>query len=363
MPGGPERAFLLSSLPGRELDVGRLRALAAGGLDWAALEATARATGVVQLLANALESIGPEAPVPAGIADRLRGALEQNAARNALLASDLRAIDAALRAAGIEAVVLKGAALVALDADYAPLRAMSDVDLLVPAGAAADVLAALRRSAVVAVGGPDPRLEQSPHPHVVVTRSGVPVELHVRLGDPPARGAARAGAIRAGSTRSNRLGVRIPSTEDLLGIAAWHALVHHRHDLAHRPRLVADLHLLLALGADAAVAAARHDTPAEHPVADALALLESARVAAAHPSRFGTLAAEQPLSPARRAIAKARGAWRSNTSRLLRAPAALFFPPRRFMAARYGVPERSPLLPLLYLYRPLRGLFRSLTGK
>mgnify|MGYP003501384021 CR=1 FL=1 len=31
-------------------------------------------------------------------------------------------------------------------------------------------------------------------------------------------------------------------------------------------------------------------------------------------------------------------------------------------AARYGVPESSRWLPLLYVVRPFRGLFRALTG-
>lgn len=360
MLGGPERAFLLTSLLFRELDADRLRALVARGLDWRALESAARATGVLPLLANALGAAG--ARPRGGAAERLRGALEQNAARNALLAREVVELDAALRAAGLEGVALKGAALVALDAGYAPLRAMSDVDLLVPAGAAERALDALRRSGLVAVRPPDPRLERGHHPEVVVTRSGVPVELHVRLGDAAQAGEARAAAVREGSTRANRLGVRIPSPEDLLGVAAWHALVHHRHELAHVPRLVADVHALLALGADPAAAAARHDARDGGAVARALSLLAGARAAAARPSRLGTLPAERPLSRARRAAARAAGAWRSGATRLWRSPSGLLFPPRRFMAARYGVPERSPLLPLLYVYRPLRGVFRALTG-
>ena len=42
---------------------------------------------------------------------------------------------------------------------------------------------------------------------------------------------------------------------------------------------------------------------------------------------------------------------------------AVFFPDRASLARRYGVCAEAPLLPLLYVYRPLGGLLRVLTGR
>jgi hypothetical protein len=362
MLGRPERAFLLSSLLFRELDAGHSRALVGGGLDWAALVAAARVTGVVPLLANAVAAVGGGARSREVPAELLHDALGRNAAENALLVREVAGIDAVLRGNGIEAIVLKGAALAASDPAYAPLRHMKDVDLLVPPEAAGGAVSALEAAGLVSRGDPAPLLTGGAHPYVVKTRSGLQIELHVRLGEPAEAGNARARAMRAHCARTNPLGLCLPAPEDLLGLCAWHALVHHAFDVSFVPRLVADVHALLARGADPKVAAARHDSREARPVARALALVEQTRRAAARPSRFGTLECERPYSRRWRALKRAQGERLVPVERLVRAPRALLFPPRDFMAARYGVPARSRLLPLLYLYRPFRGLFRALTG-
>jgi hypothetical protein len=40
-----------------------------------------------------------------------------------------------------------------------------------------------------------------------------------------------------------------------------------------------------------------------------------------------------------------------------------FFPSPDYMAERYGVGRRSPLLPLTYLWRPVRALLRLVLGR
>ena len=45
------------------------------------------------------------------------------------------------------------------------------------------------------------------------------------------------------------------------------------------------------------------------------------------------------------------------------ASARILFPAREFMAARYRVPVSSPILPLLYLWRPVRGIWALVTGR
>jgi hypothetical protein len=41
----------------------------------------------------------------------------------------------------------------------------------------------------------------------------------------------------------------------------------------------------------------------------------------------------------------------------------ILFPARGYMATRYRVPEDSALLPFLYLWRPVRGLWALVTGR
>ena len=120
---------------------------------------------------------------------------------------------------------------------------------------------------------------------------------------------------------------------------------------------------LLSAGADAARAVADWDGGRDGPVARSLALLGAAVDPRRDASRRAAVEAlDRALSRVSQSREDAHRA-RARVARALRTrPLSLLFPPRAFMAARYGVPESSRWLPLLYVVRPFRGLFRALTG-
>jgi len=114
----------------------------APGFDWDALAGLARHEELEPLLYAALRE-QPWAPAP--LLDDLRSATMRNASRNTLLLAELEAVLAALAAASIPALVLKGAALVYRVYGNIALRPMVDLDLLLPRAdlpAALDLLAA-----------------------------------------------------------------------------------------------------------------------------------------------------------------------------------------------------------------------------
>jgi hypothetical protein len=147
--------------------------------------------------------------------------------------------------------------------------------------------------------------------------------------------------------------LRVPAVDDLLGMCCAHVLGSHRADVRFVPRHVADVAVLLRDGADAARAAA---LCAGREVARSLALLEAARAGRA----FEVL----PRGGASPLLARARTAL-SATRRSRRAGALwrTLFPARAYLAARHGVASGSPLVPLLWAWRPIRALVRIVVGR
>jgi putative nucleotidyltransferase-like protein len=76
--------------------------------------------------------------------ERIRGAYRMSWSRNQLLFRSAAATLTALQDAGIQTLVLKGAALVALHYKDVGVRPMSDVDILVPLGKAPDAMSILQ---------------------------------------------------------------------------------------------------------------------------------------------------------------------------------------------------------------------------
>lgn len=102
--------------------------------EWTILTRMAIHEGVAGLLWRASGRDGWRTQAPLAATTALYHALLHNTARNALLLAELEQVLAALEDAGVEALLLKGAAL-ALTLYEAPgLRTMGDLDLLVPAG-------------------------------------------------------------------------------------------------------------------------------------------------------------------------------------------------------------------------------------
>lgn len=370
-----QTSFLLSSLLVRHLDLDRLRSLAAGPLDWGRMAAAAAPVAVAPLLWNAVVAAGVEARVPPGVRERLRERAEAGAAQGALGLASLARLSSALAAAGVEALALKGAALVLLAPDYLPLRHMSDLDLLVrPAQLerAAEVLRGLGAAVASEVRDLDGRLLVGAALHGLGLDSpasfwldGGLVELHQDLagrpGDPPVD--VEGIFARAGQVSWRGAAVRIPDPLDLAGMLCHHVLRHHHADLRYTPRHVADLEVLAALGVDLEAAARRHDGPRAAPVRQSLSLVQATRRAAARPARLLPGRCQRALTPGWQRWA-ARTRITVGKLHLLRAHGArILFPSRRYLEARFGEQTRGVPLPLLWVRRVLRSGWRFLTGR
>jgi hypothetical protein len=181
----------------------------------------------------------------------------------------------------------------------------------------------------------------------------MPLELHHRLSG----GAAQPAGVLARARQVTWQGrtLCIPSAADLAGIACAHVFETH-HALSQMvPRHLADLAALFGTGATgwAEVEALHGGGSGGRWLRASRALLEAD---AATP-----LDAWASTSVARAGVlaGKLAGGWRRSPGAALR----VLFPDRAYMAFRYGVDARSPWLPLLYLWRPVRGAFFVLTGR
>ena len=117
-----------------------------------------------------------------GEAGRFLAAMEAaNAARNARLMRRLGEAAAALDAAGIAAVALKGAVFALEEPAQAPWRFLGDLDLLVPLAQIEAAVAALAQLSYDAQGLPDLGEELHHYPPLHHADGGTLVELHTRL--------------------------------------------------------------------------------------------------------------------------------------------------------------------------------------
>lgn len=100
-------------------------------VDWAALVQEAADAGISSLLYQAVQTL-PEACAPPAARQTLHDRYLQVGLLNAYLLPQFAAVVQALSSAGVEPVVLKGAALAAAVYDNVAMRPMSDLDLLIP---------------------------------------------------------------------------------------------------------------------------------------------------------------------------------------------------------------------------------------
>lgn len=324
-------------------------------VDAAALVELARSVGVVETVGHALLAAGLLGSLTsAAAAAALREGLENSAAKNVLLVAEAAAFQAALSRAGIRSVVLKGTALLAAHLPAPGARHVGDLDLLVDPARLADAAEVLRSAGCTQDGLPPDTLVLGHHLPQLRTPGGLACELHWGL--PGCDDAGRVGAVldraREVDWRSRHL--RVPSVDDLIGIASIHALGHHRGDVRFLPRLVADLVLLLREGGSFEAAGRLH--PGRE-LDRGRALLERVRAGDAD-EPFRSLPAWEGIALRARGLAKrlAHAGRRGAVRRL-------FFPTLDFLATRYGVARSSPWLPLLYLWRPLGALLRVAAGR
>jgi hypothetical protein len=149
--------------------------------DWEIVPARAEAHGMAPLLHAHLRSAGIHPPRP--VTRQLQGLYLQHRRANQIRADVLREILAAFETAGVQALILKGAALSHLVYPEPGLRPMSDIDLLVSRSDPAKAQEAL---AGLGFDAPLPSRGALPHRHLAAAtlrREGllVQVEIHHQL--------------------------------------------------------------------------------------------------------------------------------------------------------------------------------------
>ena len=219
------------------------------GADWTDVAREANRYLVAPALYAALRRSGGLAAVPADLADYLRLLYDLNCERNARLVEQALEAVAALNAAGMEPLLLKGAGVVlTAPPDRRGERMMSDLDLVVAAGRVPDAMSQLS-----ALGYRVLSTDVGSHAHASLFRPEDPgaIDLHQRPPGPsgfydedgrPAEEPIALGGVRA----------RLPSPTE----RAIHLIVHDMmHDgLLRRGRLelrhLLDLRDLVAQGVD-----------------------------------------------------------------------------------------------------------------
>jgi hypothetical protein len=201
---------------------------------WGAFVDAAMRNGLVAATYRALEADSIAPLVPAAVRAELRGYFVERSLRNALLLRQTGEIVRALRADGIEVMLLKGIHLARFVYPEPAWRSMADVDLMVPR-------ADLRRAEAILVAtgfGPAPRpdLEAfcrwSNHLAKLVKAGAPVVELHYAIERPtsPLRIDHEGLWNRSRTVEFEGSRVRVLSTEDLLLHLAVHGSYHHRFD-------------------------------------------------------------------------------------------------------------------------------------
>lgn len=358
-----ERRFVREALLGLGAERPGLLEAARAVRDWDRVLAIAAAGSVAESIWSGVTLRGAEAGIPEPARTVLREAHEGATARNALLLSEAASVQAAFAEAGVPSVILKGPGLLVAHCPDIGARHVGDVDVLVRDGDVA-------RAEEVARGMPGARaptgmfydgrdreigIRQGGHATKFHTRSGIALEIHARI-----PGGSRDGSEVEGVFARSRAipwqgrSLRIPSRGDVGAIACLHVFDAHHGAGRFLWRHLGDLAVVIGNGGATWEEIEQHWPGG----VDRTALRLSRHLLEVGPPG--------PVEAAWRAIAGRRGAVMAYLE--LGDPASrsrlrMLFPARAFMASRYDVPEDSPLLPLLYLWRPLRGVWGMLTGR
>jgi hypothetical protein len=355
-----------------------LRALSA--TDGEALLRLAQRLSVASLLYHRLQTGGTLPAMPEETQRVLREFYLATAARNMRLLRELGALLDTLREAHIPVIPLKGAVLLERYYGNLGLRALGDLDLLVPVS---DVAAAVR--ALTGLGyDPDPRFDPA---------VAVPVTKHTRLGPGPGALAlvevhwdlTTPGAVEVPgcaelwdrAVPATVAGVAVSSLcpEDLL----LHLCLHlaYEHDFAFGLRGFCDIALVAAACVGTldwpAVVARAQRWQVDRAVYLALRLtrdwlaapIPSAVLAALQPAAFDESVLciararvfTEPPAGRRLPTAFARMYQQPRLTAKLGAAVRRVFVDKQYLAARYGVSPRSPSIYFYYLPR-LWGLLR-----
>ena len=181
--------------------------------------------GVGASIGWALDALDLREVAPPEVEGLATTAFEEARAQSVRLSADLSRLGAALDAARIPAIALKGSALLA--GNVAPalgVRWMSDIDLLVPEGRVADASWVLESLGYArsAAERPDAAPAFRLYHETFASPEGRPVEVHWRLGPVRWGPAAQAETWFDRATPSGVPGILLPSPSDLF----WHLLLH-----------------------------------------------------------------------------------------------------------------------------------------
>lgn len=206
------------------------------------------------MVTPALALCWQEADVPEDIRDYFDAALELNARRNRIMLRGLQKALEALRSASIDAVLLKGAAMLA-DGLYPHVgaRVLGDLDILVPQEAVGDALDALSEAGFRASAPAGPAITHD-LPMMVDADSGAGVELHRWVLPPWLSSLAPAEDVLARAEPLAWCGgtVLLPCATDRIAHLIAHCQLHDRGYVHEVPplRQMLDLALLVDRKAD-----------------------------------------------------------------------------------------------------------------
>jgi hypothetical protein len=361
--GEAERRFVREALLALGSDRPGLREAARGVRSWEGALSLAEAGSVAESVWAGVSLRGAEAEIPEPARSTFQEAHADATARNALLLSEATAVQAAFASAGIESVVLKGPGLLVAHYPDIGARRVGDVDILVR-DADASLAGRVARDMGARERIPQPGYDGAPRETaqpgsidgpLVHTERGVALEIHV--GQPG--GASDRSDVPGLFARSRTVewqgrALRIPSAADLAAGVCLHVFDHHGGREAFVARHLADLSVVVGSGA------VTWDEVAERMPAgrESRSLAASRRLLERGPPGVA--------EAYRRAVQVRAGHWMNVIAGNASSPSGLvriLFPARGYMATRYRVPEDSALLPFLYLWRPVRGLWALVTGR
>jgi hypothetical protein len=179
----------------------------------------------------------------------------------------------------------------------------------------------------------------------------VTIEIHTRLSGAAIRDAEVGELIgRSRDVSWQMRALRIPSGPDLAAMLCLHVFDYHGGLGEYLLRHLADLAVLMGAGATR--------------WSDVESRVAGANREAVEASRRLLAEGDTGFAAWRHVIGVRARSWAHLAARP--EPGVLktaVFPPRSFMASRYGLAPESRLLPLLYLWRPVRGAWRFVTGR
>jgi hypothetical protein len=221
--------LLLECLGAGRADGLARRLAALGGAGWGALLAAAERHGVLALLERRLAARLLRGVLPTDALRRAHAARVATRLRNRTALAQLAEATAALRAAGVPTLVLKGAHLAYTMYGDPGLRPMSDVDLLVPAADGERAEVVLHALGYEAWAGASRDYARHHHRSPLYKDGALPLELHVALVPPDAPLRLDVEGIwrRAEPFCAGGVELLAPAPADLLEYLCVHAAVGH----------------------------------------------------------------------------------------------------------------------------------------